>query len=221
MLTLCLDTSTSKGTVCLGENGHVLKSVSWHKQSSHSEVIVSAIENLYCESQKKIEDTQLLICGNGPGSFTGIRVALSFIRTMAHAMHLPVITVEDCWSIALNTNSTHSIAVALDAQKNMFFFGRYAWEGDLLLTKTPAQLISEDQLVKEMSTPACWITNKPDVFEEKNIDISKYEPHPSAEKMYQQVIRNLHLHTQITWEHVSPLYLRASAAEEVLKKKNS
>jgi tRNA threonylcarbamoyladenosine biosynthesis protein TsaB len=218
MLTLTLNTSTSQGSIALGENGHLLGEIVWEKQSSHSEKIVTEVANLYATQKKDVSQTELVICGHGPGSFTGIRVGLSFVRTMVHGLSIPVIAVEDCWSTALNADTKSSIAVALDAQKNMFFFGRYKNENGTLITIAPAQLISLDQLQKEFPTPSHWITNVPDVFINARIEVSTTEPFPSAQKIYHEVIRNREQHPETNWEQLTPLYLRASAAEEVLLK---
>ncbi len=220
MLTLTVDTSTNRGTVALGENGSVIRHISWDKDSSHSEKIVTEIDQLFVSCKKPISSLKKIICGIGPGSFTGLRVALSFSRTLANTMQIPIIPVEDCWAIALNSSQkTRDISVVLDAQKNMFFYGTYHWNGAQLETRSKVQLISTQELEKLLDQSREWITNVPDFFSQKNISISTVEPFPSAEKIYTHVIANPKMHNEIDWKELAPLYLRASAAEEVLAQK--
>lgn len=217
MLTLTLDTSTHRGTVALSENGSLLNEVQWDKQSSHSEKIVTEIDLLYKKSHRELSQTKKIICGVGPGSFTGIRVALSFARTLANTLSIPVVAVEDCWAIALNAENIKTpIAVVLDAQKNMFFYGLYKWNNDQLETLEPVSLINSEQLATRLGLVYQWITNVPHVFDEKKISTSNLEPFPSASKMAAQICKHLDKHEEIHWQKLAPLYLRASAAEEVL-----
>lgn len=220
MLTLTVDTSTNRGTVALAENGSVIREISWDKDSSHSEKIVTEIDKLFIDTKKSISDLKKIICGIGPGSFTGLRVALSFSRTLANTLQIPIVPVENCWAIALNSDQyDKSISVVLDAQKNMFFFGTYAWQGRQLITQSEVQLISTQDLEKVLDQSREWISNVPAFFAEKNISISTVEPFPNASKIYMHVIANPKMHNEIDWKELAPLYLRASAAEEVLAQK--
>ncbi|MCC6137510.1 MAG: tRNA (adenosine(37)-N6)-threonylcarbamoyltransferase complex dimerization subunit type 1 TsaB [Bdellovibrionaceae bacterium] len=217
MLTLTLDTSTHRGTVAISENGSVVDSCLWDKNSSHSEQIVTEIDKLFLKNKRELSQTQRLICGIGPGSFTGIRVALSFVRTLANGLGLMIIPVDDCWAIALNAHKeSKPISVVLDAQKNMFFYGCYQWENNFLKTLKPATLLGSEELLKNLEPSHCVITNVVDFFVQKNISISNLEPYPSAEHIYNHVHKHSAKFPEIHWQELSPLYLRASAAEEVL-----
>lgn len=217
MLTLTLDTSTHRGTVALGKNGSILAECSWDKESSHSEKLVTEIAKLFKTAGCELKDTQQIICGIGPGSFTGIRVALSFARTLANSNQLSVIAVEACWAIALNAvNTTVPISVVLNAQKNMYFYGDYQWNGTILETLHTSMLVSTEDFIKLAPTHHSWITNVPEFFSQQKIPISNVEPFPSAAKIYAQVFHHPQKHKEIHWQELNPLYLRASAAEEVL-----
>lgn len=222
MLTLTVDTSTHRGTVAIGLDGSILVEGAWDKQSSHSEKIVTEIATLFKSCGRELKDVQQLICGVGPGSFTGLRVALSFVRTLAHHQNIPIVAVEDCWAIALNAvNTPTPISVVLDAQKNMFFYGDYRWSGTHLETLHTATLISAEELEKIYSQNHLWLTNVPDFFSQKNWTAATLEPFPSASKMYLQVHHHPQKHKEIHWQELHPLYLRASAAEEVLARRKS
>lgn len=216
MLTLTVDTSTNQGTVALGENGSILKDLLWDKESSHSEKIVTEIDRLFINCNKNVSDLKRIICGIGPGSFTGLRVALSFSRTVANTLNIPIVPIENCWAVALNCTSTQPISVVLDAQKNMFFYGTYAWNNKKLETLKEVCLISHQDLEKQLDQSREWITNVPNYFLEKKVVVSTVKPFPDAKKIYSHVVENPKLHNEIGWKQLAPLYLRASAAEEVL-----
>lgn len=221
MLTLTLDTSTHRGTVALSDGATVIEEIFWDKSTSHSEQIVGEIHSLYSRAHKKITDTQKLICGVGPGSFTGIRVALSFAKTLAHSLKIPVIPVENCWAIALQTDSiANSVIVALDAQKNMFFVGEYEWKNKFLTTVQAVRLLTEAEFLETRNPRATYISNVPDIFKKNSLQLSEHTPFPSARLICEHVSLNADQFCAVTWDELAPLYLRASAAEEVLAQKN-
>jgi len=223
MLTLTLDTSTHRGTVALSENTTVLEDIFWDKSSSHSEHLVGEIRSLYLRAKKNIADTRLLICGVGPGSFTGLRVALSFSKALAYSLNIPVIPIETCWAIALQTDPLTSspIGVVLDAQKNMFFMGKYIWQNGNLHSMQDVCLGSEDTFLKSTTTPTLYISNVPEVFQKNSLPLSPHIAFPSARLIFEYVSAYPENHKSITWNELTPLYLRASAAEEVLLLKKS
>lgn len=220
MLTLTLDTSTHRGTVALSEDATVIEEIFWDKSTSHSEQIVGEIHALYSRAHKKITETQKLICGVGPGSFTGIRVALSFAKALAHSLKIPVIPIENCWAIALQTDPTsESVIVALDAQKNMLFVGEYQWTNQVLKTVKSVRLLTEAEFLKMRNPQSVYISNVPGIFKNNNLKLSDHTPFPSARLIFKHVHLNADHYPSLTWDELAPLYLRASAAEEVLAQK--
>lgn len=231
MLTLVVDTSTHHGTIALCDNGVVLNESSWEKTESHSETLIAQMDTLFKQCHLDIKSTKQIICGIGPGSFTGIRVTLSFVRTLAHGLNIPIIAVDDCWAIALNyensceNSSEHvtatSISVVLDAQKNMVFYGNYIWEKNFLKTLHPVSLISIKDLDLFLEKKSNWITNIPEIFSLKNISLLSSPAFPNAKSIYSHIYAHPKKHEQIQWQQLAPLYLRVSAAEEVLAAKKN
>lgn len=234
MLTLALNTSTSRGSLTLGDlsgkgANAVLKTLCWQKEKSHSEHITSALESLFKATGKKIDDVKLLVCGSGPGSFTGIRVGLSVIRTLAYTYNIPVIMPDDCFNAALNSRGTSMpVAVLIDAQQNKLFCGLYEWKDECLHTLTePAlvdlnsltSLLTENQYVCLGDGYDLYSSFLPKDVLKKLIRDSKISDSPQAEIMLEAVSRKPENFTKLSWKDVHPLYLRSSAAEEVLAKK--
>ena len=58
--------------------------------NTHSEFINIAAEKCLYEQQISFSDLQLLAVDIGPGSFTGIRSAINFIKTLSYSLNLPV-----------------------------------------------------------------------------------------------------------------------------------
>jgi len=93
---LALDTSSLTVSVALLseaiENPGVLLAFKDHFEPTHqqSKRIFGLIDELLISESKSIADIQGLAVGVGPGSYTGIRVGLSLIKTWAFARKLRV-----------------------------------------------------------------------------------------------------------------------------------
>ncbi len=233
MLSLTINTSSSYGSLVLGSDSQVLHELQWHKEKSHSEKITLQLQELLKRSGHSLADIELLICGHGPGSFTGLRVGLSVAKTLSYAFQTPLIAVDDCFALALNAldlNPTLPICVMIDAQKNKVFAGIYESSGDALKTILKPTLLgfSElDQLLEAkkylcigdgfVSYNAFFPATLAQKLERADLALDI----PSSLSIFKYVIRHLSEFQKISWKELSALYLRASSAEEVLADKLS
>ena len=55
----------------------------------HAEIALDAIDALLSEAGMKVADLQGIAYGEGPGSFTGLRIACSLVQGLAFARGLP------------------------------------------------------------------------------------------------------------------------------------
>lgn len=230
MLTLSLSTSSAQGSLCLGIQGKILGSDTWIKQTSHSEKITESLAQLLSATGKSFKDIQQLVCTNGPGSFTGIRVGLSVVRSLAHSLDVPVVVLDDCLAIALNGLEPSSVPrlVLVDAQKNKVFAGIYLKNTDPIKTLLPPTLLSFEELSSLLPLDQYTVMGDGERFlpafsselQKKLVVDSDLAKFPHAEPMYQFVHGQMSTVPKIPWTELHPLYLRASAAEEVAAQKS-
>ncbi|MCB0384357.1 MAG: tRNA (adenosine(37)-N6)-threonylcarbamoyltransferase complex dimerization subunit type 1 TsaB, partial [Bdellovibrionales bacterium] len=76
----------------------------WRRENSHSEVVTPYTRQALEKAQWKISDIDCFAVGVGPGSFTGIRVALNMIRTFAYSADKPVFCFNSLRALALSTS---------------------------------------------------------------------------------------------------------------------
>ena len=90
-------------------------------------VLKAALE--WCES--RAENPRFVSVAVGPGSFTGIRIAVTAAKTLAFALDLPVVSVGSLTAIAAATHlprPTRRILVGLNAFRNQVFVNRFQAE---------------------------------------------------------------------------------------------
>ncbi|BET38865.1 tRNA (adenosine(37)-N6)-threonylcarbamoyltransferase complex dimerization subunit type 1 TsaB [Spiroplasma ixodetis] len=82
MYQLYLDTTNNKLTVAILQGNKILASssfIAWQKQT---ELAIPTITNLLVKCKIKLKDISKVVIANGPGSYTGIRVAITFVKTL-------------------------------------------------------------------------------------------------------------------------------------------
>ena len=98
MLILSIRTDKPEAEIGLFEGDKQLAYKTWpaHRELSHT--IHIEIEQLLEKQQKTWRNMQGLICFQGPGSFTGLRIGLTVGNTLAYGLHIPIVAEQgDDW----------------------------------------------------------------------------------------------------------------------------
>lgn len=143
---LCFDSSGSFLSVALACGDQILSS---HQQvqRSHTGYLIKAIDKILVEAGININQLDALAFGQGPGSFTGIRIAASFAHGVAAANNLKLIPVSTLATLAQTgyrkTRKQHILA-AIDAKIGEIYWAQYRITGHTD-TCVP-ELIDKEQL---------------------------------------------------------------------------
>ncbi|HEV7666041.1 MAG TPA: tRNA (adenosine(37)-N6)-threonylcarbamoyltransferase complex dimerization subunit type 1 TsaB, partial [Chloroflexota bacterium] len=89
-LLLALDTSTSTASVALFDGQRVLSETTWLAGREHSTRLLIEVEVALDRVGCTPGDLTGLVVARGPGSFTGVRVALSVAKGIATGLSIPV-----------------------------------------------------------------------------------------------------------------------------------
>ena len=98
---LAIDTSTSAMTVAILENGHLLGEISSHAERNHSLGLLPHIQDLLSRLGMKPRDLGSVAAGQGPGSYTGVRIAVSVAKTFAWSLGLDLIGMSSLEAMAI------------------------------------------------------------------------------------------------------------------------
>ena len=89
-LVLALDTSTSTASVALFDGQHVVSEASWLAGREHSTRLLVEVDVAFERIGRRSEELTGLVVAIGPGSFTGVRVALSVAKGIAAGLAIPL-----------------------------------------------------------------------------------------------------------------------------------
>ena len=87
---LALDTSCPIGSVAVGRGGELLGRALLEQRTEHAARVIPAIEQVL--EEVAVERTALggVVIGEGPGSFTGVRVAAATAKGLVRALAVPM-----------------------------------------------------------------------------------------------------------------------------------
>jgi tRNA threonylcarbamoyladenosine biosynthesis protein TsaB len=89
-LLLALDTSTSTASVALFDGQRVLSETTWLAGREHSTRLLVEVDAAFERIGRTPTELTGLVVARGPGSFTGVRVALSVAKGIAAGLKIPV-----------------------------------------------------------------------------------------------------------------------------------
>ena len=151
MLILAIDTSSSTATVALIENGSLLAEYTQNSGRTHSQRLMPMIDEMFKSCGKKPEDVDLYACAAGPGSFTGLRIGATAIKTMAQVFDKPIAAVPSLDALAYNLfNYDGLLCPMLDAQRGAVYSALYKWEKDKLIKLEDYRVIDAKELVEKL-----------------------------------------------------------------------
>ena len=124
MLILGIDTSTKICTCSIfdSENG-VIAETSLSVKKNHSNIVMLIIDNLFKISDLTINDIDKIAVAIGPGSFTGVRIALGIAKGLAMALNKPLIAVNELDILeAIVSGNKNEIIPLIDARKERVYY---------------------------------------------------------------------------------------------------
>jgi tRNA threonylcarbamoyladenosine biosynthesis protein TsaB len=120
---LALETSTQYCSAALWLDGEV-RFDGCHAEQRHSQLILPMIDALLAQSGIKLAEFDAVAFGEGPGSFTGLRIACGVAQGLALGAGLPVIGIGTLLAIAQASQATHALCF-LDARMGEIYAAAY------------------------------------------------------------------------------------------------
>jgi tRNA threonylcarbamoyladenosine biosynthesis protein TsaB len=95
-----IDTSTALGSIAIIEDDTLLVEHEARVSNAHGESLMVALDAAFKRVHLRPRDVDLFACGIGPGSFTGVRIAVSTLKGIAFATGTKVVGVTSLDAIA-------------------------------------------------------------------------------------------------------------------------
>ena len=135
---LALDTSSEHLSLALStEQGIVGRD--WLVGQKHAELTLPTLATMLAELGVQMHDIEGIAFGNGPGSFTGLRIACGITQGLAFARGIPVLGISTLEALAQGSDADQVIA-CIDARMNQVYYACYQRDGAQWRTVHPAMV---------------------------------------------------------------------------------
>jgi tRNA threonylcarbamoyladenosine biosynthesis protein TsaB len=224
MRILAVDTTTPRGSVAVLENRRLLAEIDIESATTHSARLLGSIDFALRVLRLGIQDIDGFAVSPGPGSFTGIRIGLSTIKSFAFASGKPIAAVSSLAALAwkLRASDCRLIAPVLDAKKGEVYAALFECLEGRLKEVVPQDVYSPDHFLAALPARRviCFIGNGAALFrnriKRRLKDRAEFSPRPPfiAEEIGQLGWDLLRRGRGTSSEKLAPLYFRKSQAEE-------
>lgn len=139
MRILCFDTSGNTATCALCENGKIIASAGGNAKLRHSSVMLPLAEDILKNAGLKPADMDVFAAVVGPGSFTGIRVAVSAAKGFGWSLGKPCAGISSLEAAAWSAADTcGKILSLIKARPGEYFYALFESDG-----RVPKRLIPD------------------------------------------------------------------------------
>lgn len=131
---LALETSGRTGSVAVGTGDGVLATATLSATMKHAAELIPTVQRLLKRSGWATDELTEVFVSIGPGSFTGLRIAVTVARTLAWSTGARVVAVPTLDALAANALDLQPppdhLAVVLDAKRSQVYTAAFELTGD-------------------------------------------------------------------------------------------
>ena len=120
---LSIETSTNICSVSLFKNKKLL-SLKEDSNRQHSKFLAPFVKAIFQSVNFKINQIDAIALSIGPGSYTGLRIGLSFAKGIAFSLNKPIIPINTIESLTDEINDSNYL-IAIHAYADYFFIQEY------------------------------------------------------------------------------------------------
>ena len=141
MVTILLDSSNTNLSVGIAKDNIILDYISYEAWQRQSEYMIVELNKLLEKHNIKKEDITDVMVAKGPGSYTGVRIAITIAKTIAVALNAKLYAVS---SLRVEKNGDVPSICLINARSNRSYVGVYKGQ-EILLN---ACIMKNDEVMK-------------------------------------------------------------------------
>ena len=122
MVVLFIDTCNRLLALGLEKDGCLIYKKEYDAFKKQSELLASEIDECLKVNNIKPSEVDKVVVTNGPGSYTGIRIGLTFAKVFAASLNIPLVVMSSLLALAGNKENVVSL---IDARSKRAYYGIY------------------------------------------------------------------------------------------------
>lgn len=221
MLTFIITTSTKLASLSLFKDDIMLGNININVKKTHSSNILEQVNMLFEWTGTNIDDVKQVLISKGPGSFTGVRIAMALVKGLfAIADDVKIYGVSELDAIYYLSKEYADIVISgIDANKSKIYYNIY--ENGIKIKNDTVGYINElvdmyKNTDKKVLFAGDIANNYSSIIDNENfISIAKSRLMIDSRIYYELLKENLVSIESI--ETLAPYYLEKSQAEKEFK----
>ncbi len=154
---LSIETSTNICGISYQSNGNLLGINEEDSHRKHAEVLPDYFKRLKDETSFELMTLNGIAISIGPGSFTGLRVGLSFAKGLAFSHSLPIVPVPTLAGMALSSGLSGNIGVLLHSHGSKVYKQSIHVSGKTIKSSDDLDLYDWGQIKNMEPTHSQWV----------------------------------------------------------------
>ena len=147
MITLVIDASTYRGTIAVFRDSVVVASTEATMRGAHSEALMPAVADVLSRMSIRVRDVDRVVCGEGPGSFTSLRIAGSIAKGLCLGAGIPLYAVSSLALVAAASGVRDGSFVAtIDALREEWYVATFRGDGAQVVQTSPVGIVPKAEL---------------------------------------------------------------------------
>jgi tRNA threonylcarbamoyladenosine biosynthesis protein TsaB len=224
---VAIETSSRLGAVAVGVGTTLLAEKQFSGAMRHAAELMPVLAELVHLQGWKPDQIQQVYVSIGPGSFTGVRIAITVARALQQALGCKLVGVPTVDVIAANAPAeVENLAVILDAKRGQVYAARYRRNSNGILERTAGPLLGDPRQFVADSPRPLHLTgegidyHRPALFTDAAgvVELDKEFWRPRAAAVHQLGWTLAQTGKFTPRDALLPIYLRKPEAEEVWEK---
>lgn len=147
MKIIALEASATAASAAVCHEDRVIGEYFLDTAKTHSQTLLPMLEQLLAAADTRLAEADFLAVTTGPGSFTGLRIAIAAVKGMAMGAELPCVGVSSLEALAYNLRGFSGVAAAvMDARRGQVYAAIFDLCDGQVTRRREDMAISIDQL---------------------------------------------------------------------------
>ena len=129
MYSILLDSSNKSLSIGLAQDHVLIDEISYEAWQKQSELLVAELDKILKRHEVRREDIKFVVVSKGPGSYTGVRIALTVAKTISFALGIPLFSASSLEMMKVRNVPTICLS---NARGKRSYIGVYDGEKTLL-----------------------------------------------------------------------------------------
>ena len=158
MISLFLNTSIDFLSVAVVKDNVVLDSFYTKLNNDLSKITLSVIDDMLSRLSISKRDIKRIVCVNGPGSFTGLRIGVTIAKVWAYSLNIDIVGVSSLYVLATGVEDDYIVPI-IDARRGYVYAGIYDKNYNVVMEDCYISLEELSNRVSELDSDVIYVSS--------------------------------------------------------------